>query len=64
MSQADVLELERRAWAAGDTEKANLYARIFELQKALGESLADIERLETLLNQHAAIDRLERHLKP
>lgn len=64
MNQADILELERRAWAAGDTEKASLYGRIFELQKALGESLADIDRLETLLNQHAAIDRLERHLKP
>ncbi len=39
------IELERAAYMAGDTRTAGLLARIDELQRALGESVADIERL-------------------
>jgi len=38
-------ELERAAYAAGDTERAGLLARIDELQRALGEAVAEIENL-------------------
>ena len=58
------IDFEREAWARGDYALAALYARILELQKALGEALADNEELQTLLNRHAAVDRLERHLNP
>jgi hypothetical protein len=54
---------EREAWAAGDYMTAALYGRIIELQKALGETLAENEELQTLLNRHAAIDRIERVLQ-
>ena len=38
-------ELERAAYAAGDTERAGLLARIDELTRALGEAVAEIESL-------------------
>jgi hypothetical protein len=38
-------ELERVAYAAGDTDRAGLLARIDELQRALGEAVAEIESL-------------------
>ena len=38
-------ELERAAYAAGDTDRAGLLARIDELQRALGEAVAEIESL-------------------
>jgi hypothetical protein len=38
-------ELERAAYAAGDTDRAGLLARIDELQRALGEAVAEIEEL-------------------
>ena len=38
-------ELERAAYAAGDTERAALLARIDELTRALGEAVAEIENL-------------------
>jgi len=38
-------ELERAAYAAGDTARADLLARIDELQRALGESVAENETL-------------------
>jgi regulator of replication initiation timing len=34
-------ELERTAYMAGDTHTANLLARIDDLRKALGDTLAD-----------------------
>ena len=34
-------ELERAAYITGDTHKADLLARIDDLQKALGDTLAD-----------------------
>ena len=34
-------ELERAAYMTGDTHKADLLARIADLQKALGDTLAD-----------------------
>lgn len=57
------LDFEREAWARGDYTLAALYGRIIELQKALGEALADNEELQTLLNRHAALDRIERVLQ-
>jgi hypothetical protein len=39
------IELERAAYAAGDTHTADLLARIDDLQRALGESVAENERL-------------------
>jgi len=39
-------ELERAAYAAGDTERAGLLARIDELTRALGEAVAEIEELK------------------
>jgi hypothetical protein len=42
-------ELERAAYAAGDTDRAGLLARIDELQHALGEAVADeLTKLELL----------------
>jgi len=38
-------ELERAAYAAGDTDRAGLLARIDELQRALGEAVAENENL-------------------
>ena len=38
-------ELERVAYAAGDTDRASLLARIDELQRALGEAVAENEDL-------------------
>ena len=38
-------ELERAAYMAGDTDRAQLLARIDELQRALGEAVAEIENL-------------------
>lgn len=38
-------ELERAAYAAGDTHTADLLARIDDLQRALGESVAENETL-------------------
>lgn len=40
-------EQERAAYMAGDTKTADLLARIDALQRALGESTARIEELET-----------------
>jgi hypothetical protein len=36
-------ELERAAYIAGDTERAELLARIDELQRALGCAVAELE---------------------
>ena len=38
-------ELERAAYAAGDTDRAGLLARIDELTRALGEAVAEVENL-------------------
>jgi cell division protein FtsB len=38
-------EQERAAYAAGDTKTAELLARIDALQRALGQAVADIEKL-------------------
>jgi len=38
-------ELERAAYVAGDTDRAGLLARIDELQRALGEAVAENENL-------------------
>ena len=38
-------ELERAAYAAGDTARAQLLARIDELTRALGEAVAEVENL-------------------
>lgn len=38
-------ELERAAYITGDTARADLLARIDDLQRALGESVAENERL-------------------
>lgn len=38
-------ELERAAYAAGDTDRAELLARIDELTRALGEAVAEVENL-------------------
>lgn len=40
-------ELERAAYMAGDTNTADLLARIDALQRALGQATARIEDLET-----------------
>lgn len=40
-------ELERAAYIAGDVNTARLLARIDALQRALGESTARIDELET-----------------
>jgi len=36
-------EQERAAYIAGDTERAELLARIDELQRALGRAVAELE---------------------
>lgn len=47
-------EEERAAYVAGDTERAELLARIDALQRALGQAVADIEELrEELEARHA-----------
>ena len=38
-------ELERAAYMAGDTKTADLLARIDDLQRALGQAVADLEEL-------------------
>ena len=43
-------ELERAAYAAGDTARAGLLARIDELTRALGEAVAEIENLSEELD--------------
>lgn len=40
-------EQERAAYMAGDTDRAELLARIDALQRALGRATARIEELET-----------------
>jgi predicted RNA-binding protein YlxR (DUF448 family) len=47
-------ELERAAYVAGDTERAELLARIDALQRALGAAIAENEELrEELEARHA-----------
>jgi hypothetical protein len=47
-------ELERAAYAAGDTKTAELLARIDALQRALGAAIAENEELrEELEARHA-----------
>ena len=53
-------ELERAAYMAGDTNTANLLARIDELQQALGESVAENERLS---DENGALDDMRRELR-
>jgi hypothetical protein len=43
-------ELERAAYVAGDTDRAGLLARIDELQRALGEAVAENEDLREELS--------------
>lgn len=38
-----ILELERAAYIAGDTNTANLLARIDDLTRALGRAVAELE---------------------
>lgn len=40
-----ITELERAAYMAGDTKTADLLARIDDLQRALGQAVADLEEL-------------------
>ena len=53
-------ELERAAYAAGDTHTADLLARIDDLQRALGESVAENERLS---DENGALDDMRRELR-
>jgi hypothetical protein len=53
-------ELERAAYMAGDTTGANLLARIDELQQALGESVAENERLS---DENGALEDMRRELR-
>ena len=53
-------ELERAAYMAGDTTGADLLARIDELQRALGESVAENERLS---DENGALDDMRRELR-
>ena len=53
-------ELERAAYAAGDTDRAGLLARIDELQRALGEAVAEIESLR---EHHEQLSEHHRHLE-
>lgn len=47
-------ELERDAYMSGDTDRAELLARIDALQRALGQAMADIDELnEQLEARHA-----------
>jgi hypothetical protein len=40
-----ITEQERAAYIAGDTERAELLARIDDLQRALGRAVAELELL-------------------
>ncbi len=54
-----IQEQERAAYMAGDTERAALLARIDDLQRALGEAVAEIEDLrEHRRNLDAQIEEL------
>ena len=53
-------EAERLAYAEGFTGVAKLYARIDELQRALGEATARIEELESDLRVAQFVNRHER----
>ena len=53
-------ELERAAYAAGDTRTADLLARIDDLQRALGESVAENERLS---DENGALEDMARELR-
>jgi hypothetical protein len=44
-------ELERAAYAAGDTKTAELLARIDALQRALGQAVAENDELRDELNE-------------
>ena len=43
-------EQERAAYMAGDTKTAELLARIDDLQRALGQALAENEELREMAN--------------
>ena len=49
-------ELERAAYLAGDIDRAGLLARIDELQRALGEAVAEIESLDGELDYLREVD--------
>jgi hypothetical protein len=49
-------ELERAAYLAGDIDRAGLLARIDELQRALGEAVAEIESLHGELDYLREVD--------
>jgi len=53
-------EAERLAYAEGFTGVAKLYARIDELQRALGEATARMEELEADLRAAQFVNRHER----
>jgi len=53
-------EQERAAYAAGDTGRADLLARIDELHRALGESVAENERLS---DENGALEDMARELR-
>ena len=53
-------ELERAAYMAGDTARADLLARIDDLQRALGESVAENERLS---DENGALEDMARELR-
>ena len=53
-------EQDRAAYAAGDTGRADLLARIDELQRALGESVAENERLS---DENGALEDMARELR-
>ena len=53
-------ELELAAYAAGDTHTADLLARIDDLQRALGESVAENERLS---DENGALEDMRRELR-
>lgn len=44
-------ELERAAYMAGDTKTAKLLARIDDLQRALGQAVAENDELRDELNE-------------
>lgn len=54
------LEAEALAYAEGFTNTAHLFARIADLQKALGEAVAQIDQLETDLRAAQFVNRYER----
>ena len=53
-------EAEALAYAEGFTGTAHLFARIADLQKALGEAVAQIEQLESDLRAAQFANRYER----